>query len=364
MRDQKAKQQGVKRRDFIKMTAGAALVLFLPGCRRTILTPSSLPAPTGWIDTQCYKKAPPWRIGRSARGDLSPWLVMLSAHIEYGIKEKYKGRFREYFSIPANWDPNKQIQDIQKLLAKDIDLLLIDPLDHAVVAAGLREAMDKGIPVILLSSTVQNAPYVSLVTTNEEERGTICADWLCRVVPNGNVAILVSEPAAGDKKAWQRGVHHYLDAQPHIRRVKETTCFWSSTAAKEAMSAVLNQFSAIDGVLVNNGVVAQGVAQAFVEVGRAIPPIAGADDWNGWLRMAKEHGVRFIGLTGGANLGLRCVDLATEVLTGNPVPAYVEFPYEMFDESAIDRYYHPDLSDHYWAVHDLPDTWIEKMFKP
>ncbi|MBC7261108.1 MAG: substrate-binding domain-containing protein, partial [Chloroflexi bacterium] len=277
---------------------------------------------------------------------------------------KYKERFKEFFSIPANWDPNKQIQDIQKLLAKGIDLLLIDPLDHAVVAEGIREAMDKGVPVILAASTIQNAPYVSSVTMNEEERGARCADWLSRTITSGNVLILASQPTAGDHKAWLKGVHRSLDAQPRIQLVKETTCFWSASAAKEAMIALLSQFSAIDGVVVNNGVVAQGVVQAFVEKGRAIPPIAGADDWNGWLRAAKEHSIHFLGLTGGANLGLRCVDLAVDVLSGNPVPAYVEFPYEVFDETAVDRYYRSDLSDHYWAVHDLPQEWIEKMFKP
>lgn len=364
MRDQTTKQPEVNRRDFIKMMAGAVLGFFLPGCRRATPSPSTLSAPAGWVDTQRYKKAAPWRIGRSTRGDLSPWMVMLSAHIEYGIREKYKERFREYLSIPATWDADKQIQDIRKLLAQGIDLLLIDPVDHATVAAGVREAMDRGIPVILVSNSVQNAPYVSLVTTNEEERGSICADWLSRTISGGNVAILVSEPATGDKKAWLRGVHLHLDNQPHIRQVKEATCFWSAVAAKEAMTAILNQFSAIDGVLVNNGVLAQGVVRAFEESGRAIPPIAGADDWNGWLRVAKEHSVRFIGQTGGANLGLRCVDLAVEVLTGNPVPAYLKFPCEVFDEGAIDRYYRPDLSDHYWAVHDLPEAWIEKMFKP
>lgn len=362
--DYEIKQRGIKRRDFIRIAAGVALSLFLPSCGRKAPSSPVSPKPNGWVDTERYRKAEPWRIGRCGRGDLSPWMVMLSAHIEYGIKVKFKERFKEYFHTPANWDPNKQIQDIQKMLAKGIDLLLIDPLDHVVVAEGIREAMDRGIPVILAASAVQHAPCVSLVTTNEEERGTLCADWLSRSVAGGNVAILASQPSAGDYRAWLRGVHRCLDAQPHIQLVQEITCFWSAAAAKEAMDAILSRFAAIDGILVNNGVVAQGVVQAFSEHGRAIPPIAGADDWNGWLRTAKKYGVHFMGLSGGANLGLRCVELAVDVLSGNPVPAYVEFPYEIFEENALDRYYRPDLSDQYWAVHDLPQDWIEKMFRP
>ena len=52
-----------------------------------------------------------------------------------------------------------------------------------------------------------------------------------------------------------------------------------------------------------------------------------------------------------------------DVLSGRPVPAYEEFPYQVFDETAVDRYYRSDLSDHFWAIHELPEPWIERMFK-
>ena len=71
----------------------------------------------------------------------------------------------------ANWDPNKQIEDIKTLLEESIDLLLIDPLDHPVVAAGIRKAMAANVPVILASTQVQGAPHVSWVAQNEAVRG-------------------------------------------------------------------------------------------------------------------------------------------------------------------------------------------------
>lgn len=350
------------RRDFLWMTAGAAIALLVPGCRRIPSSPSA-PMPTGWIDAERYKKSLPWQIGRSGRGDVNAWMVMFSAHIEYGIMEKYREHFKEYFCTSANWDPNKQIEDIKILLAEDIDLLLIDPMDTTVVAAGVQEAMDTGVPVILASTRVSGAPYVSWVTSNEEERGSACGDWLCRTITGGRVAVLVSVPAAGESELWLKGVCRRLGDRPDIEMIVEQ-CPWSSAGAKHVMASILSEFTSIDGVIVQNGVLARGVVQAFTERSNKIPPIAGADDWNGWLRTAREYGVRFMGLSGGANLGLRTVDLAVEVLSGQRVPRYVEFPYKTFDDSVLDRYYCPDLSDHYWAINDLPEAWIERMFKP
>ena len=339
------------------------MAVFLPACRRSEAPPTVWPPRAGWVETACYKKPGPWVIGRSGRGDTTAWMVMLSAHIEYGIKEKYRAAFRDYFSILANWDPNKQIEDIESLLAQKIDLLLIDPMDHAAVKAGVERAMQAGVPVILASTRVRSEQYVSWVSTDEEERGAACADWLCDRVPKGHIVVMASTPAAGDENVWLVALRRRIEAYSHSRQLTVLRCPWSSLEAQKALAAVLKS-APVDGVIVNNGVLGRGAVQAFVDHGAAIPPLAGADDWNGWLRTAKEYNVHFFALSGGANLGLRCVELAMQVLSGQAVPRYMAFPYETFDEAALDRYYRPDLSDHYWAINDLPSAWIEKMFKP
>jgi ABC-type sugar transport system substrate-binding protein len=289
-------------------------------------------------------------------------MVMFSAHVEYGAQFKYTEYFHDYVSIAANWDPNKQIEDIRSLLAQGIDLLLIDPLDTTVVAQGVEEAMGQGVPVILASSRVANAPYVSWVATDAEERGTACAFWMSQSIPGGRVAILQSQFAAGDQGLWLQGVGSQLHTHPDLEPIV-ARCPWSSAGAKQTMASLLQQHTSIEGVIVNNGVLARGAVEAFAEQGRDIPPIAGADDWNGWLRTAKQHGVRFWALSGGANLGLYCVGLATEVLSGQETPTYVPFPFEAFGAEGLELYFRPELSDHYWAVHDLPEAWIERMYR-
>ncbi len=357
-----AKRLVSSRRDFLRMTAGATIAVLLPGCQRG---PASLPTPrpSGWIDTQRYRKSPPWRIGRSGRGDINAWMVMFSAHIEFGIMEKYGEQFKGYFSQSANWDPNKQVEDIRILLAEGIDLLLIDPMDTKVVAAGAREAMEAGVPVVLAAGALSAAPYVSWVATDEEKRGAAAAEWLCDTVGRGRVSVITALRAAGDEERWLEGVRYQLDRRPAVESII-ARCPWSSDGAREAMHALLDQYAAIDGVIVHNGLLGRGVVGAFVDRGQESPPLAGVDDWNGWLRTAREHSVRFFGLSGGANLGLRAVDLATDILSGVQVPRHVQFPYTVFDDSALDSYHRPDLTDHYWAIHDLPEAWIKRMFKP
>jgi ABC-type sugar transport system substrate-binding protein len=356
-------QRLLSRRQFLRLTAGAALVSLLPGCHRAVSTLTDLTEHTGWLDTQRYKKNGPWRLGRSGRGDVTSWMVMFSAHIEYGVQEKFKPFFASYTTLSANWDPNKQIEDIKALLQQEIDLLLIDPLNHAVVKAGVEQAMRARVPVILASTRVPGDAYVSWVTTNEAQRGAVCADWLCHTVPSGRIVVLDSLPAAGDSQLWLDGVLHRLNLASTTHSYVVVDSPWSTSEARRLMEIQLHQSGPVDGVIVHNGVLGQGIVQAFDALGKQTPPIAGVDDWNGWLRTAREQPVRFLGLSGGANLGLRCVELATQILAGQSVPGYVEFPYEVFDETSIERLYRPDLSEHYWAIHDLPPVWIERMFQ-
>jgi ribose transport system substrate-binding protein len=357
-----AKLQKWNRRQFLRFAAGTALTLLLPGCDRPhqeqIVTP-----PSARIETERYRKEPPWHLGRSGRGDVNPWMVMFSAHIEYAVAEKYRDDFAPYRSMSANWDPNKQIEDIQDLLDQGIDLLVVDPIDTDVVARGIQQAMDTGVPVILVSSYVPSAPYVSWLAQPEETRGAKCVDWLVQESASRRILVLANVPASGINELWLKGVRERLDVhQPVSARIE--SCQWSSEGARETAVAVLTEGASFDGVVVRDGLTARGVVEAFMERGLAIPPIAGADDWNGWLRTAEEHHVEFLALTGGANLGVHAVELAVQVLSGHDVPAYTTLPLQIFDHTELNRYYRPDLSEHYWAVHELPEAWIERMFRP
>jgi hypothetical protein len=72
--------------------------------------------------------------------------------------------------------------------------------------------------------------------------------------------------------------------------------------------------------------------------------------------------VQFLAVSGGNPLALTCVDLAVKVLKGEAVPKIVEYPIVTFEEKDLDKYYRPDLNDQYFAVHELPESWIKKYY--
>jgi hypothetical protein len=60
-------------------------------------------------------------------------------------------------------------------------------------------------------------------------------------------------------------------------------------------------------------------------------------------------------------IGLHAVDAVVKTMRGETVPRYIDVPIVKFGKNDIDKYFRPDLSDDYWAIHKLPEDWIEKL---
>ncbi|MBA7689521.1 D-threitol-binding protein [subsurface metagenome] len=287
---------------------------------------------------------------------------MFGLHFRYGIEVKYAEEFKDFKITSCFWNPVQQIADIEGLVAQNVGVLFVDPASEAALVGAVEEAMDRGVPVILASTGVNTDRYVTWVSRDNIKAGYLYAEWMGKKL-NGSGKVVTLMGIAGSSYAEDvlRGVKQGLSAYPDIELIETAYCDWSPVKAKEAMEAFIQSNPRIDGVIADGGQMALGVVEALLDAGKEIPPIT-ADDWNGWLRLAKEHGIEFLAVSGGNPLALTCVDLAVKILRGEPVPKIVEYPMITFEQDELDKYYRPDLTDQYFAVHELPEDWIKEYY--
>jgi ribose transport system substrate-binding protein len=316
----------------------------------------------GMVDTSQYKKEPPWTVGRAGSGDVNSWMVMFSNTFRYGIEEKYGDLFEEYYETGANFDPAKQISDVEDLLAKDIDLLFIDPISAAALTASVEKAMDMGVPVILVSTGVQSSKYVTWVRTDNVEAGRLKADLLAeRIGGQGKMIVLTGAAGSTYAEETEQGTREALANYPDIELVGVFNANWSPVEAKAATEAAIQAHpDGIDAVA-SGGLMGLGAADAFLDAGLEMPVICG-DDWNGWLQKACENDIPYVGISGGPGHSAWAVDAAVKVLQGEPVPKDIVYPIQTFDESACEDLYRTDLNDQYWAINELPEDWIMDIY--
>jgi ribose transport system substrate-binding protein len=314
------------------------------------------------VDTTAFKKASPWTVGRAGAGDVNDWMVMLTNHYDYSIKEKYKNLFKDYFVTAANFDPAKQISDVEDLLSKNIQLLFIEPAAEAPLTAIVDKAMKQGVPVVLASTRVNTPNYAAFVFRNNVQVGYMYADYIGKKLNGkGNVVLLMGFAGSSYAEDVLRGVRQGLAAYPDIKEVGMANANWSPTDGKKAMEAFIQANPQIDGVISDGGQMGLGAVDALVDAKRPLVPIT-SDGWNSWLARAKELAVPFFSVSGDAALSMTAVDQAVKILKGEPIVKNIEYPVVTFQENEVDKYYRPDLNGHYWGPNELPEEWVKKLY--
>jgi ribose transport system substrate-binding protein len=103
-----------------------------------------------------------------------------------------------------------------------------------------------------------------------------------------------------------------------------------------------------------------GAIEAWTDAGKPVPPITG-EDLNGFLRKCKDNNVNFFAEQYPPEIGLRSVEMAVQILSGEPVYKHLELPAKSFDKTEIDKYFMPDYNDDLWTVNEFPQAWLDKM---
>lgn len=318
----------------------------------------------GPVDTSKYKTKPPWRVGRAGAGDVNDWMIFLSAHYEYKIKRQHKNLFKDYIVTSANFDPTKQVNDVEDLLSQDIDLLFIEPTSLGGLSGAVSKAIAFGVPVVLVSTRVTGNKGTTLVSRNNYRDGVIKARWLAQKLKGrGKIVALMGFAGSSYAQDVWAGCKKTLKSYPGIEVLEMQNANWSAPTAKKVTETFLVKYEQIDGILSDGGQMALGAVRALQDANRPIPPIT-ADDWNGWMRAAsKIPKLQFYAISGSANLSSIGVELGIKVLQGKPVPRLQDAPFETWDQRQLKRWFRPDLADAYWGFHSLPESFLRQKFK-
>ncbi|OGO32641.1 MAG: hypothetical protein A2Z16_04790 [Chloroflexi bacterium RBG_16_54_18] len=358
----------LSRREFLRAvglaSASAGVALLLPSCAPAA-APTAAPAEVslGMVDTSIYKKDPPWHIARSGMGEVNSWQVIATLHFDYYVKTKYKEQFDQVDYLAATFDPVKQVSDMEDLIGKNPDVMIVHPVSGGNIVAQIEQAMKKNIPVILFGARAYTDKYVSYHDRDNAGVGRIYADYICQKLGGkGNVAVMMG--LAGNTYAEDvlRGVREGMSKYPDVKEAALGYGVWSPVEGKTAMEGMLASTDQIDGIINDGGNMGIGIIDAYMDAGLPFVPMCG-DDGNGWLRKAKENSVAFQGVHGGAEQMADAVEFAVKTLKGEPVARDVLAPIQTFDETQIDKFYRADLNDQYWAINKLPEEVLVENYK-
>jgi len=312
-----------------------------------------------------YKKDGPYVVGFANVWVGNTWGVQCVYEFEAAARRHQKD-IKAYYITDAQNNAAKQIADVEDLLAKGIDLLIIQAVSPQAIASTIDKVSAKGIPVIACVSPVGTENYAASVRALDEEFGRLGAEWLVEEL-GGKGNIIILDGMAGITVAENRlkGAKEVFDKYPGIKIVGHEYADWDYAKGKMAAENLLAANQVIDGVWSSGGEMTMGAIEAFVAARRKLVPMTGEDN-NGFLKIWKEYqpqGFKAIGASMPTYLFAEGLEIGLKLLKGQDVPRDTIVPVPTITEENIDKYVRPDLPNTFWANTRMSEEDITKFFK-
>lgn len=197
---------------------------------------------------------------------------MIQELIETNKEYKDKGITTDLVIESADTDVPGQIQQLQNLINKGVDAILVNPGDVNGLNDTLQEAINKGIIVISVDQELPT-PNVYNVGIDQKEWAKTSAKWLAeKLGGKGNIVEIEGFPGHPANVARMAGVDEVLKDYPDIKVLGKDTGKWDEATGQQVMSNFLASFPNMDGYWTQDGM-AIGAFQAVLAASPAKFPV-------------------------------------------------------------------------------------------
>ena len=318
-------------------------------------------------DASEFAKEGPYRIAFAAQGTSNAWSALMDAHAFWYAEELGEEVIAELLYGDAQASADVQVPQVEDLLAQEPDALILVPMGAAALSAPVERAMAQGVPVILCASAVETDNFVTEVGTNLYATGANLAQYLVdKVGGEGNILMMTGIPGVTTSDVMEEGALAVFEANPGINLLDMQPGNWSTAEAKSIMETWLVQHGDVDGIWSGGAQMSQGIVSAYLDAGADIPPIAGGEWQNGFLRLAIENEIEYAAWQYPNAMITLCMDTAIKVLQGEPVPRFIDFvgiiaDSEPFTDVEGADYFNPAWSDDVHGPITMPEEKLEEL---
>jgi len=159
-----------------------------------------------------------------------------------------------------------QARKMENLLLKNVDVVVIQPVNSHAASTLVEMAKESQVPVIAYDRIIENADLDLYVTQNSREVGRLQAKAAVEATKGaGNYILLMGQAGHSVAQEITEGVKEVLKDYPKIKIVVEQNHDgWSASKAMATVENALTKFGGkIDAILANNSGMANGAVQAI-----------------------------------------------------------------------------------------------------
>jgi len=248
---------------------------------------------------------------------------------EAAIKAELAKHGATYVSADAGGSPEKQLADVDGLIAKGAKALIVLAMDKDAIVPALAKAKQRGIPVIAYDRLIDQ-PGVYYITFDNKEVGRMQARAVLAAKPKGNYVMIKGSPTDPNADFLREGQQEVLAGAIKSGAIKivgeEYTDGWKPEVAQKNMEQILTRNgNKVDAVVASNDGTAGGAVAALSARGISGVPVSGQDGDQAALNRV-ALGTQTVSVWKDArDLGREAADAAVDLAGGKPVPGTVKW---------------------------------------
>jgi ribose transport system substrate-binding protein len=233
----------------------------------------------------------------------------------------------EVTSADGQNDMAKQIADVEDMVAKGINLLILNPRDPEGLVATANAATAAGVKVVVMDSSINTkANVVTQVRSSNDQNGYLVGQWLAGATKGKHLKIILLSGDKGNEVGRDRRlgvfkglVEGQLNNEGHtdFEVVGQGWGGWANEGGLAAMEDLLTAHPDANVVLGENDSMVLGALKALEAAGKTdVLALAAADGQKEALALIKEGKYGATGLNDPDLVARTAVDIGLKAIKG------------------------------------------------
>ena len=273
--------------------------------------------------------------GYTCMDGTNPFFVAL----EGAIREVVESHGDTLISVdPAN-DSNTQIDQVEDLISRGIDIMFVNPVDADGIIPALDMLKDADIPMFGFDTQVGDMSYlVSYAGSDNYNAGYVCGKDLAEKVPEGGDILVLDSPTMQSVTDRTNG---FLDALKEsgvtFNVVGQQDCMGNQQQGNEKATDLLTAHPDVVAIFGGNDPTALGALSA-AEAAGVSPLIYGVDGSPDIKASLKNSCVEGTGAQSPITIGKTIAETAYSWLDGKEVEAFIPIETFLITSDNVDDY--------------------------
>lgn len=240
----------------------------------------------------------------------------------------------EILTVDAQDDAASQLSSVEDLLIKQIDVLIVNPVDGNAVVSAITAANNAGVPVITVDRGAEGGDVVSHIASDNAAGGEMAGDFIAEQLgETGKVVELQGIPGTSAARDRGKGFNQSMDNYSGMEVIARQPAGFDRAEGMTVMENILQGNPEIDAVFAHNDNMALGAMEAIAAAGRSDEiMIVGFDAIDDAVEAVKEGKMAATVAQKPGLMGEMAVETAIKVANGEEVDEYTPVPLKLITE--------------------------------